>query len=142
MGLFLPLRRATLLIPSGPATDLARKHLFILLTDPCPESDGGDKCVLMVSLSSVRPPMPYDSTCILRAGDHPFVKNDSYVVYQRSRIEAANKLLDGVKQGVLIPQQTMDATVFARICKGLEESQLTPAKHLNFYRRATGPERP
>lgn len=33
MSVFLPLRRATLLVPSGPQSDVDRKHLFILLTN-------------------------------------------------------------------------------------------------------------
>ena len=138
MGLFLPLRRATLLVPSGPEGDQARKHLFVLLTDPCPEVDDGEKSVLLVSLSTVRDRIPHDSTCILHPDDHPFVRNISYVVYQRARIEAANKLLEGVKQGLLVPQATVEPGVFARICKGLEESRLTPPRYLNFYRKATG----
>jgi hypothetical protein len=34
MTLFVPFKRATLLVPSGPANDPDRKHLFVLLTDP------------------------------------------------------------------------------------------------------------
>ena len=137
MSLFLPLKRATLLIPSGPKEDQDRKHLFILLTDP-QDDEAGKKCVLMVSLSSVRQGVPHDPTCILYAGDHPFVKHDSYVLYQKARLEEADKVLRGVKSGLLVPQDPMDGAVFARICKGLEESRRTPIKLLNFYARARG----
>lgn len=137
MSLFLPLKRATLLIPSGPQGDQDRKHLFILPTDPHAD-EAGKNCVLMVSLSSVRPGMPHDPTCILYAGDHSFVKHDSYVVYQKARLEEADKVLRGVKNGQLVPQDPMDGAVFARICKGLEDSRLTPAKLLTFYLKATG----
>lgn len=142
MGLFLPLRRATLLIPSGPNDDLARKHLFILLTDPCSEAEGTEKSVLLVSLSTVRDKIPHDGSCLLHPGDHAFVKTTSYVVYQRARIETANKLLEGVKQGLLVPQDTIDPGVFARICKGLEESRFTSPRFLSFYRKATGTDAP
>lgn len=81
--------------------------------------------------------MPHDTTCILYAGDHPFLKHDSYVVYQKARLEEADKVLRGVKNGQLVPQDPMDGAVFARICKGLEDSRLTPVKLLNFYRKAT-----
>ena len=137
MSLFLPLKRATLLIPSGPQGDQDRKHLFILLTDPHAD-EAGKNCVLMVSLSTVRPGVPNDPTCILYAGDHPFVKHDSYVVYQKARLEEADKVLRCVKSGQLVPQDPMDGAVFARICKGLEDSRLTPAKLLTFYLKATG----
>lgn len=82
--------------------------------------------------------MPHDPTCILYAGDHPFVKHDSYVVYQKARLEDADKVLRGVKNGQLVPQDPMDGAVFARVCKGLEESRLTPTKLRNFYLKATG----
>lgn len=137
MSLFLPLKRTTLLIPSGPHGDQDRKHLFILLTDPHADESGQTR-VLMVSLSTVRPGVPHDPTCVLYAGDHPFVKFDSYVVYQKARLEETEKVLEGVKNGQLLPQDPMEGAVFARICKGLEESRLTPAKLRTFYREATG----
>lgn len=137
MSLFIPLKRATLLVPSGPANDPSRKHLFILLTDPA--DDGrGKLCILMVSLSSIKPDLPHDPSCILYPGDHPFVKRESFVVYRSARIEAADKVLRGVKDGQLVAQQPMNSAIFARICKGLEESRQTPAKILNFYRAVTG----
>lgn len=137
MSVFLPLKRATLLIPSGPQEDETRKHLFILLTDPHAD-DAGNRCVLMVSLSTVRQGLPHDQTCILYSGDHPFVKHDSFVVYQKARLEEVDKLLRGVNSGKLVPQTPMDGAILARICKGLEESRLTPPKLLHFYRQATG----
>lgn len=137
MSLFLPLKRASLLIPSGPQHDQSRKHLFILLTDPL-DDDDGIKCILMVSLSSIRAGIPHDPTCILYSGDHPFLKQDSFVVYQKSRLEEVDKVLRGVKTGQLVPQAPMDGAVFARICKGLEDSRLTPPKLLKFYLKATG----
>lgn len=136
MSLFVPLKRATLLIPSGPSGDVDRRHLFILLTDPYPD-ETGKSAVLLVSISTVRPNVPHDPTCILYSGDHDFVKRDSYVVYQRTRLEGADKLLRGVKSGELVAHAPMDGAVFARVCKGLEESRLTPIKFLVFYRNAT-----
>jgi len=137
MSLFLPLRRATLLVPSGPVHDLERKHLFILLTDPA-DDDAGNKAVLIVSLSRIKPGLPYDPACVLYPGDHLFVKTDSFVVYQKARIEEAGKVLRGVKESRLVPQESMDSAVFARVCKGLEDSRLTPPKVLRFYAAATG----
>lgn len=136
MSLFVPLKRATLLVPSGPANDPTRKHLFILLTDPT-DDGSGVKAVLMVSLSSVRSGVPHDPTCILYPGDHPFVKRESFVLYARARIEEAEKLLRGVKEGKLVAHDPMNSDVFARICKGVEESRFTSAKVLKFYQHAS-----
>lgn len=133
MNLFLPFRRATLLIPSGAEHDIERKHLFVLLTDPI-ETDGfNEKQVLLVNVTSVPNDLPYDSTCILKAGEHRFIKHDSYVFYAKARIENANKLLDGVKVGKLIPHETMDDVLVIRICAGLKTSPHTAPKILRFY---------
>lgn len=135
--MFLPLKRATLLVPSGPAGNLDQKHLFILLTDP-QVIESEDRQVLMVSISTIRPGIPHDAACVLYAGDHPFVKHRSYVVYQKPRLEAADTLLRGVKSRALVPHDPIDSSIFARICKGLEESRQTPPRFLRFYLTATG----
>jgi hypothetical protein len=137
VSLFLPLRRASILIPSGPEGDQERKHLFILLTDPYKNINMDDSWILMVSLSTIRTGVPHDPTCILYVGDHPFIKHESYVFYQKARLENADKILRGIKSGQLIPQDPIDRSVFARVCKGLQESRLTPPKYLDFYLKAT-----
>jgi hypothetical protein len=137
VSLFLPLKRATVLIPSGPEGDENRKHLFILLTDPYRDESGSNQ-VLLVSISTIRPGLPHDASCLLYPGDHEFVKTESYVLYQKSRLENAERLMQGVKNGLFVPQSPIDTSIFARICKGLEESRFTPAKHLNFYEKTRG----
>lgn len=131
--MFLPARRATLLIPSGPAHDPNRNHLFILLTDPVDDPDSGSKFVLLVSLSSIKAGQYHDPTCALLRGDHPFIKNPSYIDYSRARIEDAAKVLRGVKEGLFTPQGTIEAGVFARICKGLLDSRHTVPKVRRFF---------
>lgn len=133
MSLFLPFKRATLLIPSGPADDPHRKHLFILLTDPVELAGADEKHVLLVSISTIKPELPHDPTCILHAGDHPFIKHKSFVSYRLTRLEEAKKITNGVKQGIFVPQGTIETDIFARICKGLLESRQTSAKLRAFF---------
>lgn len=135
MSVFLPFQRATLLVPSGPQNDQDRKHLFILLTNPYAD-EVGKKCVVMVSVSSIRQGLPYDETCRLYVGDHPFLRRDSFVAYKLARIEESAKLLAGVKAGLFVPHDMMDSMIFARVCKGLEESRQTNPRILKFYRMA------
>ena len=133
MSLFVPFKRATLIIPSGPANDPNRKHLFVLLTDPIEAPDFNGKQVLLVNIASVPNSLPYDSTCILHPGEHRFIKHESYVYYAKARIEAANALLRGVKSGQLIPHEIMDDALVKRISDGLQQSPHTTPKILNFY---------
>jgi hypothetical protein len=79
-------RRATLLIPSGPAHDPLRKHLHIVLNDPYPDSTLALK-VLVVSVMSIPSSNIYDPSCTLFPGEHPFVVNHSYVAYQFAALQ-------------------------------------------------------
>ena len=133
MSLFVPFKRATLLIPSGPANDPGRKHLFVLLTDPIEAPGFEGKQVLLVNIASVPNGLPYDSTCIIQPGEHRFIKHESYVYYAKARIEAANALLRGVKSGQLIPHEIMDHALVKRICDGLQQSPHTTPRILRFY---------
>jgi hypothetical protein len=133
VSLFVPFKRATLLIPSGPANDPARKHLFVLLTDPIKSVDFDEKQVLLVNITSIPNGFTYDSTCILKPGEHRFIKHESYVYYAKARIEAANALLRGVKSGQLAPHEIMDEALVKRICDGLQQSPHTAPRILRFY---------
>ena len=75
MSLFVPFRRATLLIPTGAAHDPDRKHLFIVLTDPAQVLDFDDKHSLLVGVYSINPDSHYDPACELYAGDHGFIRH-------------------------------------------------------------------
>ena len=134
--MFFVVRRATLLIPSGTVDDPERRHLFICLTDPVNE----ERDTLLVSVSSVRPGLPHDSTCRLFAGDHPFIRHDSFVAYRLMRIEPAAALERGVQNGVLLPREILDGGLFARVCKGLTESRFVTPAILDFYLAATAEE--
>ncbi len=130
--MFFVVKRATVLVPSGPTNDPDRKHLFIFLTDPV----GHEREVLMVPIASVRPGYPHDSTCLLYKGDHPFIRGDTYVNYQYCRIEPAGKIEIGVKNGLFVPRDPLDSAVFARVCKGIEESRFVAQKILDLYERS------
>ena len=136
MSLFIPYSRATILIPSGPASDPERYHLFIVINDPVPHSGEGE--VLLVSVSTVKTQSYYDQTCLLSAGSHEFIKRDSFVDYGKARIETVQKLMDGVSQGKLIPKQPMDDEPFQRVCAGLFSSPHTKKKIRQFLGKLTG----
>lgn len=137
MSLFLPFRRASLLIPSGPAHDPERKHFFILLTNPYSHPDTNVNSVLLVSICSVQEQCFHDSACYLYPGDHPFINRKSYVAYNLARIEAADKLTRGVKAGLFVQQEIVADEVFARICHGLSQSRHTAPAIINFYTAAS-----
>ena len=134
MKLFVPYRRATLLVPSGPAHDSERKHLLVVLTDPAEVLEFAGKHSLLVGIASIYPEIPYDPACELHAGNHEFIRHRSYVEFARARIELSQKIVNGVKLGEFAPKAMLAQDIFARVCKGLTESRFTASRILNFYR--------
>lgn len=134
MTLFLPVQRATLLIPSGNTN-----HLFILLTNPTDLLPSTEKHSLIVGIASIRPGRPYDGTCCLYVGDHPFIRQNSYVNYYFADIYETRKLVEGCTNGIFHQRDTLSPEIFARVCKGLMESRHTPLKISQFYTAATTP---
>lgn len=117
---FAAVKRATLLYPCGGTLQNPNHHLFILLTDPV----GPAKQVLMVNVSTIRGER-YDSTCVLDARDHPFLRRPSYVVYAASRTEPVSRLMNGIAAGEFIAHELLKEEVFARVVAGIEKSPHT-----------------
>lgn len=113
---------ATLLMPSGPDGD----HLFVVLNDPKIFPDyGSNPQVLLVNLSTVRPGVHFDATCLLQPGCHPFVKIESYVVFRSARVDSEEHLLALVRKGLFRPQDPMPAAIVGAIRSGLLASPFT-----------------
>lgn len=109
--------RGTLLAPSGP-TD----HLFIILIKSSDfEGYGANRCIL-ANITSIRKNTPYDGTCVLKAGDHSFIKHDSYIFYKQAKIESELHLKKQVDSGIMVPKETISDTLLAKAIQGLEVS--------------------
>jgi hypothetical protein len=121
MPAWQPSAGATLLIPSG-----AGKHLFVALNDPVVlEGYGTQGCVVLVNVSTVRGGIPFDDTCVLEPGSHPFVAVRSYVRYQDARIYRASELSRLVAQGLFSPQEPVSGGLLQRMKAGLRASPRT-----------------
>jgi hypothetical protein len=59
-------------------------------------------------------------------GDHPFVKQTSYVKYGTRRLEGAAKLVRAVESGIFRPHDMMDGAIVARIIQACLSSRHTP----------------
>jgi len=127
--IFLPLRRATILVPSGPSTDPDRLHLHVLVAQM--ETDW-----LLVSLSSVPEGFRFDGTTVAAVGEHPFVRQRSYIAYRHARIESQQTLLNGVNSGAFLPREAVPNELFGRICSGFDFSPFCTPYIREFYRQA------
>jgi hypothetical protein len=128
---FAPSRRSTLWIPStGPVHDPGRGHLFIILTDPGPD---GMNLLVPVCTAGKK----FDSTCILGSGDHPFLKQKSFVAYYLVNTYAAEVLMEQEQKGIIEFRGMLDEKVFALVCNGVETSRQTAPIHKRYFADAT-----
>ncbi|MFD1610854.1 hypothetical protein ACFSCW_03455 [Sphingomonas tabacisoli] len=114
---YVPARRDTLLIPSGPDGD----HLFVITTDACLSGRH-----LLVNFTKAKPGRHVDDACLLAPGDHPFVTADSYVLYRSARLEPANRLTLLVDGWVYKVGRQATEELTQRILNGFGESRFTP----------------
>lgn len=124
----LPYRKGTILIPSGPC-----KHLHIICNDPVFYPNNGKESVLAVNISSVTPGVPYEEGCLLSAGDHPFIKHSSFVMYSRADVFGAVAIARSIDDGTFAPHAPASEELFSRVLAGFEVSDRVKYKVLRFY---------
>lgn len=125
---YAPLRKGTVLIPSGPV-----EHLHFICCDPVHHSATGKDSVLMVNISSITPHLEHDMTCVLNPGDHPFIKHPSFVYYRKASIYGAQGISRNVAEGNFSTHIPCDEAVFRQILIGFEVSDEVSYKILRFY---------
>jgi len=89
--------------------------------------------VLLATFSSVKPNEYFDPTCLIRPGEHPFVKRETWVNYAWCRIEPLQKLKNGINAGLFRLHEPVDQSLLARICQGLFDSPQARPVHRAFY---------
>ena len=119
---------------SGSIDDPSKHHLFVVLNDPF----GDDELVLLASFSTLRTNIYCDETCVIDGNgrEHDFVNAQSFVRYQRLRIEPASKLTAGVSNGQIEPKRPVSKELYARICEGVQASPFAAPRFKDFFLRA------
>ena len=125
---YVPARCDTLLIPTGPAGD----HLFVITTDACPQG-----LHVLANFTKVAPARHVDPACLLAAGDHPFIVQDSYVLYRSAIIQPAVRLSNMVDGWVYRNGHPASVELTDRILAGFGVSRFTP-KFIQKYLRDLG----
>ena len=131
-GIFLPCRKSTLLIPSGPEDDPDRKHWHVLMTDPQP----GNGELLLVCACSVIIGRWHDPSCVLTPADHAFFNRNSFIAYHHAALEPAASVLSKVNKRLYIPQAPITEAVYQRIATGLLQSKHANPAIKNFLQNA------
>lgn len=128
--IYTPARKGTILIPANSAP-----HLHFVCNDSVFYPNRSKECVLLVNISSIKPDIPFDDTCILNTGDHPFIIKPSYIYYRMAEIYSAAGIEQQVAEGSFSVREDCDDVVFERILDGFEISPDVKFKVLKFYRK-------
>lgn len=110
-------------------------HLFFILTNPLSAAryGYGEKFkVLSVNISTIRDNIPYDNTCEIEVGEHPFIKNRSFVVYSRMMIDNVQDIENMINNAVLIPKESCSIDLLKRILQGALDSDRTSQEFQNI----------
>jgi len=109
------------------------RHLNVVITDPDSENE-----VLVVPVCTYKEmngrPFPgMDTSCLLPAGCHPFVKFKSYINYGKAKSMNLIAIFNGLQKGLLIRQQDFAAQYVQDMQRGAEESLYIPGKFKRFF---------
>jgi hypothetical protein len=91
-----------------------KRHLWIVVA-----RDPATRMVLMVNVTTHRGTALEDESCILSAGDHPYIKHDSWVNYQRARLVPEGPIDERVASGNRVKtDEDVSSEVLKRILEG------------------------
>jgi hypothetical protein len=112
----------TFLIPSGPKD---RRHLFFVTLGPLVlPQHGSQPHFALAGATTIHSGIPHDGTCILRPGDHSFIQHDSYIFYQKMRLESAAHIAR--LKSAWIAREDCSDKLLQRIVAGIFTSKMTP----------------
>ena len=95
-------------------------HLWVILWGPA----GAAHAYLAVFLTTLR--AHSDKTCVLAAGDHPFVRHPTAVAYRDVQRFTKERLEELIANGTAKPRQAVEPAVLERLRAGFFASAHTP----------------
>jgi len=97
-------------------------HLHIVISDPAKSPEE----IAVVNVTTIRG--EHDPSCVLVPGDHPAIRQKSYVGYARGWVVNLNALTMLLNAGQIHRALEMSPKVLARIQAGAMLSQATPKR--------------
>ncbi len=111
--------------PSGKL----KRHLRIIITSPDRYNQ-----VLVVSVTSLRI-LTEDryKECIIKKGEHPFIKHDSLVDFSRIQLLNEELLEQRLEKGWIIKKEDVSSELLLKIQKACASSIFVPKKYRPFF---------
>jgi len=79
--------------------------------------------------------MYHDPTCEIRAGEHPWVRHDSFIMYGMIEVIKSDKLIDKVDGGEYPTRADVSDGLFSRIRNGIMKSRHTKQVARDYYKK-------
>lgn len=96
-------------------------HLWVVINDP--QAHNGT--ALIVNISTLREGA--ETTCILKQGEHPFIKHDSYVRYMSAQNPSAEIIEKAINLGKLKSREPASPALLAQLRTGAQASTMLPS---------------
>jgi len=110
-------------------------HLWIVISDPSFDNNS----VVIVNVTSWREQeqatILNDASCIIEAGEHPFIDKKSYIYYRNAKLTSGDALQNALAGGVLVADEDCSPQLLEKILLGAANSQHTPIKIIGILQK-------
>ena len=103
-----------------------RHHLWIIINEPVAHGE----VALFVNATSLAEGM--EETCVLRPGDHAFIKHDSCIHFAAAKSATIKQLETLEARGLIHRRPPVSPTLLAKIRAGAQISPNLPKKYLSL----------
>ena len=123
--MYIPYKGASLRIPFNEV-----HHMFVVMNDP--DADG---MCLLTMVTSIKSNRPHDGSCILKVGDHNFVRHPSYALFRLAQLSPARHIENMVAKNFYLAMADVTPALYHKFRSGLYASVETPGAMLKYARR-------
>lgn len=109
----------------SPTPPYSTEHMFIVIA-----VDNNINEALFVNVTTKKPSS--DTSCLLKVGDHPFIKHESVINYADTQKTSIDNLEKAFTAGILKTQQSVSQPLLERILRGAKKSDALPEKYKKY----------
>lgn len=99
-----------------PLETNGKRHLRIVITDSNENNE-----FLTVPMDTLRSRIQ-DTSCVVKPGEHPFVKVRSFINYKYAAVVNYAQLFNGINKGFFVRKEDVSAGLLSRIQNGAKSS--------------------
>ncbi|MCA6085012.1 hypothetical protein [Candidatus Endomicrobiellum agilis] len=102
--------------------------MYFVVSDP-----DVDNSVLAVNMTTLRSLVRADKACILNIGDHPKIKHQSFIFYQKAIEVSAPEIMIRVSSKEYNMAERLSDETLKKIQEGAKKSEFLPEKFKKYF---------